>query len=43
MRVRFPPNPLAPTSGVGARLALAGAALALVWLAVVWALGGDGV
>jgi hypothetical protein len=31
-------DPLAPTSGSGARLALAGALVAVVWLAVGWAL-----
>jgi hypothetical protein len=31
-------DPLAPTSGAGARLALAAAVLAGVWLAVWWAL-----
>ena len=36
----FSPNPLSPTAGVGARLALAGAALGVVWLAVAWALSG---
>jgi hypothetical protein len=31
-------DPLAPTSGVLARLAVAGGTLACLWLAVLWAL-----
>jgi hypothetical protein len=31
-------DPLAPSAGIGARLLLAAAVLALVWLAVLWAL-----
>jgi hypothetical protein len=31
-------DPLAPTAGIGARLLLAGALVAVVWLAVGWAL-----
>jgi hypothetical protein len=31
-------DPLAPSAGIGARLVLAAAVLALVWLAVLWAL-----
>jgi hypothetical protein len=34
----LPPHPLSPAAGVGSRLILAGMLLALVWLAVVWAL-----
>ncbi len=30
-------DPLAPTSGLGARLVLAGGLIALLWLAVAWA------
>jgi hypothetical protein len=32
------PNPLSPTSGVGARLIVAALAVGLVWLIVWWAL-----
>ncbi len=31
-------DPLAPTSGIGARLLLAGGILCAVWLAVYWAI-----
>jgi hypothetical protein len=31
-------DPLAPTAGAGARLLLAAALLALLWLVVLWAL-----
>jgi hypothetical protein len=31
-------DPLAPTAGVGARLLLAGAVTAWLWLVVAWAL-----
>jgi len=31
-------DPLSPTAGAAARLALAAAVLAVVWLAVLWAL-----
>jgi hypothetical protein len=31
-------DPLAPSAGIGARLLLAAAVLALVWVAVLWAL-----
>jgi hypothetical protein len=32
------PHPLSPGAGAGSRLFLAGAVLAAVWLAVIWAL-----
>jgi hypothetical protein len=38
MMVRPPCNPLSPAAGAGSRLILAGAVLAIVWLAVIWAL-----
>jgi hypothetical protein len=31
-------DPLSPTAGAGSRLCLAAAVLALVWIAVAWAL-----
>jgi hypothetical protein len=36
--IRPPSNPLSPVAGAGSRLILAGAVLAVVWLAVMWAL-----
>lgn len=37
--MRFAPSdPLALSAGAGARLALAGAVLAVLWAAVLWAL-----
>lgn len=32
-------DPLAPTAGLGARLALAGGLICAIWAAVAWALG----
>ncbi len=38
MRHLLPPDPLALSSGAGARMALGGAVLAVLWAAVAWAL-----